>query len=486
MTDPPLGFHSLTEEVDRELDVAGDLPDWLSGTLVRNGPGAFELGEASVDHWFDGLAMLTAFTFDDGVRYRNRFLRTDAYEAAACGSFEAGFATGGSSLRGRLQRLLFEDPYDNTNVVAERVGETYVALTETPRWVAFDPDTLERRGHVQYDGPAPSGQLSCAHLRRDPATGTLVNVETAFGRTSRYHVHAVTGPGERDHVASIPVDEPAYMHSFALTPNYVVLTEFPFVVDPLGLLLPGDQGPFVEQFEWKPERGTRFLVVDRASGDVVADPRADAFFGFHHVNAYEGGEGPRPSGHRPEAGEELVVDLETVPSVDAIESLYLDALRAGELDALAGRLERFRVDLDAGTVQRRELYDGGTALPTVPPERWTRPYRYAYAQGTDRPVSDWPRTLVKVDVEAGTATTFEDGGTFLSEPIFVPRADGAGADGDVPADRGVVLAVALDREAERSDLLVLDGETMTERARAPLPHAVPFDFHGRFFPALTP
>jgi beta-carotene 15,15'-monooxygenase len=56
----------------------------------------------------------------------------------------------------------------------------------------------------------------------------------------------------------------------------------------------------------------------------------------------------------------------------------------------------------------------------------------------------------------------------------------------VPADRGVVLAVALDREAERSELLVLDGETMTERARAPLPHAVPFGFHGRFFPALTP
>jgi beta,beta-carotene 9',10'-dioxygenase len=32
--------------------------------------------------------------------------------------------------------------------------------------------------------------------------------------------------------------------------------------------------------------------------------------------------------------------------------------------------------------------------------------------------------------------------------------------------------------------VVLDGESMTERARAPLPHAVPFDFHGRFFPEL--
>jgi carotenoid cleavage dioxygenase-like enzyme len=33
-------------------------------------------------------------------------------------------------------------------------------------------------------------------------------------------------------------------------------------------------------------------------------------------------------------------------------------------------------------------------------------------------------------------------------------------------------------------LLVFDAETLTELARAPLPHAVPFGFHGRYFPEL--
>jgi beta-carotene 15,15'-monooxygenase len=462
-----LGFHSLTDEVDEELPVEGSLPAWLSGTLVRNGPGAFEFGGSSVDHWFDGLAMLHAFTFGEGVRYRNRFLRTEAFEAARQGEFEAGFATGGSSLLGRLRQLLFEDPYDNANVVAERVGDTCVAMTETPRWVAFDPDTLQTCGHVEYDGPEPTGQLSCAHLRRDPETDRLVNFETSFGRTCHYHVHELAGPDERHHVASVAVDEPAYMHSFALTRNHVVLTEFPFVVDPMQFLRPGRQGPFVEQFEWQPDRGTRFVVIERETGDLAAAPTAEPFFGFHHVNAYEDGEA-------------LVVDLETVPSVDAIESLYLRELRAGDLDALAGRLERFRVDLGADdpTVQRRALYDGGTALPTVPPDRWTREHRYVYAQATDRPVTEWPRRVVKVDVETGDADEFHDGGNNLGEPIFVPRPDGDAE------DAGVVLTVALDRDAERSELVVLSGETMTEVARASLPHAVPFDFHGRFFPEL--
>ena len=141
------GFHSLREETAASLPVTGDLPDWLRGSLIRNGPGAFSFPDGSaVDHWFDGLAMLYRFTFDpdgsagrsDGgaVHYRNRFLRTDAYEAARTGEFEGGFATGETTLRSRLAGFLTA-PYDNANIVAERVGDRYLALTESPRGVGF-------------------------------------------------------------------------------------------------------------------------------------------------------------------------------------------------------------------------------------------------------------------------------------------------------------------------------------------------------------
>src|SRR6056297_597538 len=180
---PPLGFHSLREEVAGELPVEGRIPDWLSGSLVRNGPGAFELGDGTVDHWFDGLAMLHQFTFGDGVTYRNRFLRTDAYEAVRDGEFDGGFATGETTLRERLKAFVLDDPYDNANVITERVGDRYLALTETPRWVEFDPTTLETRGGVQYDGSEPAGRLACAHIGRDPATAAMVPFEPAFGLT---------------------------------------------------------------------------------------------------------------------------------------------------------------------------------------------------------------------------------------------------------------------------------------------------------------
>ncbi|PSQ57667.1 beta-carotene 15,15'-monooxygenase, partial [Halobacteriales archaeon SW_7_71_33] len=326
-----LGFHTLRAERTETVAAEGTLPEWLTGTLLRNGPGAFETGATAVDHWFDGLAGL---------------------------------------LR-RLAGLLLSDGYDNTNVVVERVGDRYLALTETTRRVEVDPHTLETLGHVEYDGPRPSGHVACAHTKRDPATDAVVTFETEFGRRNHYHVYETTDPHERDHVASLPVERPAYMHSFALTPGYVVLTEFPFTVDPLDFFTPG-AASFVDSFEWQPERGTRFRVVDRDTGRAVADARTEATFGFHHANAYE-------------RDGRLVVDLER--------------LRAGEMDVFSGRLDRFTVDLDAERVDRERLYADGTALPTVSPARRCRPHRYVFAQSAEQPVTTWPRGVLKIDTE---------------------------------------------------------------------------------------
>jgi carotenoid cleavage dioxygenase-like enzyme len=40
--------------------------------------------------------------------------------------------------------------------------------------------------------------------------------------------------------------------------------------------------------------------------------------------------------------------------------------------------------------------------------------------------------------------------------------------------------VVLDARSGRSFLLVLDAPAFTELARAEVPHAIPFGFHGRF------
>ena len=75
------------------------------------------------------------------------------------------------------------------------------------------------------------------------------------------------------------------MHSFGLTERWLVLAEFPFVVNPPRLAFSGR--PYIENYRWKPELGTRFHLFDRATGKSVGPFETEARFGFHHVNSYE-------------------------------------------------------------------------------------------------------------------------------------------------------------------------------------------------------
>src|SRR5262245_6385487 len=91
------GFADLDQEVVVErLPVKGTFPAWLTGTLLRTGPAKFDVGRQTVNHWFDGLAMLHRFGFENGrVAYRNSFLRSQSFcEAEAKGALVRGeFAT---------------------------------------------------------------------------------------------------------------------------------------------------------------------------------------------------------------------------------------------------------------------------------------------------------------------------------------------------------------------------------------------------------
>lgn len=524
-----VGFASLTDEHAGELAVEGAVPQWLDGSLVRNGPALFDAGGESVDHWFDGLAMLRTFAFRDGsVRYVNRFLRTEAYRDARAGSLPSGFATGATTAA-RLRALLAGPP-DNANVNVARLGGRYVALTEAPTAVAFDPRTLATRGRLDLAGD-PAGHVVSAHPVHDPARGVTVGVDVRFTPRPRYRVYRVPDDAaRREVVATVPVREPAYVHSFALTERYAVVTEPPFAVSPLSLLRPGADAP-VERYEWTPERGTRFLLVDRRTGDVVSEPRTDAFFLFHHAGAFErggggsggsagesdggdggnggdggGGGGDDGGGGSAASAREVVVDLVAFPDASPVRTLSLERLRAGAVGSLGGELRRYRLDPRAGTVAGVEtLHEGGFAQPrTADPgpigalatdsradgaagdattngahDESAVGHRYVYGQGN--PPGSGPTVaneLRKVDCETGAAEEWAAEDCYVGEPVVVRRPGGEGE------DDGVVLAVALDADAGRSLLVVLDAASMDEVARAPLPHALPFDFHGQFFPGV--
>jgi beta,beta-carotene 9',10'-dioxygenase len=463
---PILGFSTLERELSAdELDLRGALPAWLSGSLLRTGPAKFEIGEQHMRHWFDGLAMLHRFTVSGGrVSYGNRFLQSRSYRAAReRGQMVYGeFATDPCrSLFGRVQTLFSSSALpDNANINVTRLGERFIAMTETPLPVQFDPRTLEAAEVRPYEVP---GQLSTAHPHADRASGAMLNYAAKLGPRSSYRFFEVSAEADGGRpvkprvIGSLPVREPAYMHSFGLTERWLVLAEFPLVVNPLALALSGR--PYIENYRWKPQRGTRFTLVDRATGKALKGFESGACFAFHHVNAYED-------------GGEVVVDMCAYPDAGIVEDLYLERLRAGKPISPAA-LTRFRLRLADRSVGIEHLADGDIELPRINYRRCNeRPYRYVWGNGAGP--SGWLERIVKVDTTGETTRSWSESSCYPGEPVFVARPE------TEREDDGVLLSVVLDAAAGSSFLLVLDATHLGELARARVPHHIPFSFHGQF------
>ena len=458
-----LGFESVKREIGPlSVGVDGRLPHWLRGVLVRNGPGRYEVGERTFEHWFDGLGMLHAFAFAGGrVTYANRFLRSSAYEAAR----DEGiirfneFATDPcrSIFNGAAVNLPIA-PKPNANVNIAKLGRDFVAMTELPLPVRFDPLSLRTLGPAE--GELKLGHTGTAHPHKT-RRGASVAYETELIPPSAYVLRA-----NGRELARIPVTKPAYMHSFALTERYAILTEAPFTVDPLKLVT--DWEPYIRNFRWDGKAATRLHVIELATGAVRATLETDALFTFHHINAYENSE------------DEIVVDLLAYEDPTVIDALYLKTLRANSLKSIpAPKPHRLTLDLGRKRVTARDLGDETFELPRISYGMHnTKPYRYAYGVGVrDRRRSRFLDQLVKLDVETGNAKVWREPGCFPGEAVFV-RAPNARREDD-----GVALSVVLDTARRKSFLLVLDARSFTERARAEVPQPIPFGFHGELFAA---
>jgi carotenoid cleavage dioxygenase-like enzyme len=467
-TDYRLGFTTLERETDvAALPLEGTLPAWLAGTLLRNGPARFEVGAQRYRHWFDGLAMVHRFTLEGGgVSYANRFLRSPGFvEAERTGRIAySEFATDPQrSLAERvgdgLARRGGSSNNANVNIVPFRDG--YLALTETPAPVAFDGTTLATRGVLSYDDDV-AGQVTTAHTHYDPQRRATFNVVVEIGRVSRYHVVRIAdGTLRRETIASIGVDKPAYLHAFATTERYVIVVEYPLVLRPMDLLL--RRKPYIENYRWEPGRGTRFHVIEKDGGALAGTYQSDAFFAFHHINAFDD-------------GDSVVLDISAYDDAAIVGDFRLERLLAEGAPATARpSFRRFRLVPGRAAAEVDSLAAVATELPSVARGKAARPYTFAY--GVDVAARDgWAAfdSLVKIDVRTRDVARWSAPGAYPGEPVFVPRP------GATAEDDGAVLSVVLDAGAGTSYLLVLDARTFEEQARAHAPHHIPFGFHGMF------
>jgi len=462
----------LHEDETTALEVQGEIPRELHGTLYRNGPNpAFPPRAGLAYHWFDGDGMIHAVSLANGqARYRNRWVRTRRFELEhkAGRSLFGGLTSMDQSDPEAFRALERQglSPYECVQLAAD-AGNTNViwhagkllALLEVANPTELDPRTLATLGAQDYGGKLAGGMT--AHPKLDPETGELLGfVYSAVAPFLRYHVIDRDGRLTR----SVPIDVPvgAMMHDFVVTRDHVIFPWFPMTFRPENL--------FTNQlWHWEPELATRIGVMPRngSNRDVVWF-EIETCFVYHFLNAHSD-------------GGRVVIEAVRYPRVALFNSA-----RTGEEEPgpAPGLMTRWTLDLAGRVFKEEPLDDVQCEFPRLDERRAGLSYRHGWAPGTlPREEGTVPfNAILHYDLAKGTRRAHELApASTAGEAVFVPRGPTA-AEGD-----GFLVLPVYRWAEDRSDILILDAQDVQ---RAPLavvrlPHRLPLGFHGNWADGVT-
>lgn len=425
-------FGPVSEENTLQtLEVIGQLPKALNGTLLRDGPNPVD--PQPNHHWFVGDGMLHAIKFENGkaVDYRNRWIRTETIEE------KKGLKAAPVSLT-----PLMVQGSGNVNVVYH--GGKILALSEIGFPYEMDLNLATKR-QFDYDG-ALLGSMT-AHPKIDGKTGEML----FFGYELvapflRYHATNVDG----DLTKSIDIALPqgVMMHDFGATATRVIFMDLPVVGD-FQILEDGFPMPFL----WDDNHQARLGVMNRDSTtDTVKWIDIDPCYVFHPLNSYDD-------------GDKIIMDV-----------IRYDKVFTSPQDnkyAKGAKLVRWTIDVDGESVSSEVLHDKDQEFPRVNPRFDCHPHRFGYTLEVDA-IKGFGG-LYKHDLLDGTSQYHAVGDDCAGgEPIFVPTGE--------EEDEGYILSVVYNQTTHVSEVRVIDAQDFESEpvAIVKLNTRVPFGFHGNF------
>ena len=427
----------LDERTDFDLRVEGTIPPELAGTYVRTGPNPVS---GRSDHWFFGDGMVHGVRIAGGKAewYRNRFVQTpnitDPAGDAMSNMGDLTRGTGNTSVHYHNGKLL---------------------CLEEGHWPWQIDGELNTVGYENFDGA-----LSCsmtAHPKVCPITGELIAFSYLNPQPPFLNYIRIGADGVVQQIEGIDIPNMVMMHDFNVTQNYVVFMDLPVCFN-LGALETG------MPFMFNRDAGARLGVMPR--NGTNADVRwfeIDPCYVFHPVNAHE-------------SGNSIVLHV----------SRQREAFGSSNDDyAEVGRLWRWTIDLDLGTVIEQQIDDRPGDFGRVNDRFIGLDARYGYLMAmagegnSEEPV--YGSALWKYDLHTGACVEHQLGdGVRGAEPVFAGGGRDASGEDASGEDEGWIVCLTHDTTSDASRLLIIDAQNFSSPpvATIHLPRRVPYGAHG--------
>ena len=454
----------------RFLEVEGELPDELIGSLYFNSSCPQFPPTSANYHWFAGDGKVHAYHFKGNgvVDYVTRWVRTQNFALER----EAQRALFGNKKYGSRSEV---DPSvrtiraqtANTNAILH--ANKLFAMEDGIAPIELDPESLETLGSYDFSGSL-DGPMT-AHVHVDPSTGEMI----AFGRQvggagSPIMTHQVIDAnGTLQCCERFEAPYCALLHDFAITENFVLYPLGPAILDPSR---PKYGKPVLG---WEPDRSGYIGILPRNQGVTGLQwIEVPAYFMWHTLNAFE-------------VGDEIYLDFVKYASLPRYD-LKEDVRTSKDPERFAGRLIRWRISPSTGTIQEEVLDHLISEFPRVDERVIGQQHRHAFflcmqnKQGESR---HWD-AVVHLDLQTGRKEIYDPGPkSFVSEGCFAPRvSNNSSIESPFEEADGFYLLPVYHESEKRSDIIVLDARNFSAGplARIKLPFRMNPTFHCNYYP----
>jgi carotenoid cleavage dioxygenase-like enzyme len=473
-------FTTLEQEnFKRTLQTTGNFPDWLiGGSYIRNGPAIFEKGSVKLNHWIDGLAMLHKFEFKSNniVEYTNHALRTDHYKEVYNNKYPYPlFGTDHTYQLNNLTHAILDlatsshkTYMQNSNVSVGTLSGELVAYGDYGAPIIINPQTLEVQEIFKYNDKIPKLRtLEPGHPLFDSNRNKIYGLVISYDRVSRYIFYELeVGSNIRKITSIIKTETPSYIHSFSMTENYLILVEYPFVLNLKSFLI--SKSTFTKNFRWAYNMPTVITIISKKDGEVIHKYNCDPIFSFHHVNAFE--------------FEGLInLDLIAYPNSDVIagQKQFSSKSNNFQFDGMESKFIRYSLSIKEKKQSTHVVFNGTSDMPKINHKYIGFNYEYAYTVDILPPDgTKISSSIYKINTKKCTYIEWSEIDCHPSEAIFIAKPS------SLREDDGIIMSIVNNIKTKKSFLIQLDAKNLKEICRSDIPHHIPQGLHGNFFTKL--
>ncbi|GAV66998.1 LOW QUALITY PROTEIN: RPE65 domain-containing protein, partial [Cephalotus follicularis] len=463
------------------LPLIGCLPECLNGAFFRVGPNP-KFAPVAGYHWFDGDGMVHGLRIKDGkATYVSRYVGTSRIKQEDFFDGSKFFKADLAKLSGlgpeEVNSTVFEDRLRNVELSMSPANTNLIyhhgkllALSEMDKpyvLKVLEDGDLRTLGLLDYDKRLKHSFT--AHPKVDPITGEMFTF--GFSRSPPYITYRVISKdGFMHDPVPITVSGPIMMHDFAITENYAIFLDLPFIFRPKEMVM---ENQLI--FTFNATKKACFGVLPRYAKNEAQIRWFELpnCFIFHNANAWE-------------EGEEVV--LITCRMDKPLLDMANGAVKE-KLEDIPNELYEMRFNMKTGLASQKKLSESAVDFPAINKCYSGRKQRYVYGTILDSlaKVKGFVKFDLHAEPEAGK-TKIEVGGNvkgvfdlgpgrFGSEAVFVPREPGTSEEDD-----GYLIHFVHDESTGKSSVNVICAKTMSTDpvAVVELPTRVPYGFHALF------